>query len=134
LAHNGYIRYVRSLCEEGLQTGAHRPYIMYYYLGGKMVGMRRVNQQGTDPADTSPLDGQFRVVGDQLGSTTLVVGVDNQGNTEVVHREYYKPYGEVAYEYKAWHQPHRDIPTTFGYTGQRLDKEESGLMYYGARY
>ena len=83
-----------------------------------MVGMRRANQLDL----TS--NGQHRVVGDHLGSTTLVV--DTSSPPQVVHRQYYKPYGEVAYSAGS-------SRTTIGYTGQRLDTE-SGLMYYGARY
>lgn len=81
------------------------------------MGMRRVNQQGNS-------DGQFRIVGDHLGSTSLIV--DTSTPPQVVHRQYYKPYGEVARTYGS-------SRTTIGYTGQRLDGE-SGLMYYGARY
>ncbi len=63
--------YIGNLYEEEIPNGQNaRPYINYYMLSGKMVGMRRVNQQGNT-------DGQFRVVGDHLGSTSLVVDAGN---------------------------------------------------------
>ncbi len=83
-------------------------------------GMTKGNQ--ADPST----NGQYRVVGDMLGSTTLILSaVPGQAPT-VVYRGYYKPYGEVAF------QTGSSI-TSKGYTGQRADRE-SGLMYYGARY
>jgi len=67
---------------------------------------------------------QYRLVGDDLGSTTLTL--DTGSPPKVVYRAYYKPYGEVAFS-SGTNQ------TSKGYTGQRLDTS-SGLMYYGARY
>ncbi len=104
--------------EETLNSGSTPPYIVYYTLGGKMVGMRRANQPGINT------NGQFRVVGDQLGSTTLIIDTATVPN--VTQREYYKPYGEVAFSSGS-------SRTDKGFTGQRLDAS-SGLMYYGARY
>jgi len=46
-------------------------------------------------------------------------------------RQYYGPFGEVCFEYTTWHNS--ALPTTYAFTGQRLDSG-SGLMYYGARY
>jgi RHS repeat-associated protein len=89
---------------------------VYYYLGTKMVGERKGNY--------SSGNGQFRIVGDHLGSTTLTV--DIAFPPSVVYRAYYKPYGEVAFQSGT-------SLTSVGYTGQRLDGD-SGLMYYGARY
>jgi RHS repeat-associated protein len=109
--------YIGNLYEEEL-IGANHPHTIYYYLGAKMVAMKRVNY--------ATGNGQYRMVGDHLGSTTLIV--NSASTPSVVHRQYHKPYGEVA-----WESPQGGSLTTFGYTGQRLDKE-SGLMYYGARY
>ena len=110
--------YIGSLYEEEIPNGQNaRAYIVYYMLGQKLVGLRRANWQGQS-------NGQFRVVGDHLGSTTLIV--DTSAPPQVVQRQYYKPYGEVALSWGS-------SRTNIGYTGQRLDGE-SGLMYYGARY
>lgn len=109
--------YVGNLYEEELITNNdNHPYTVYYFLGGKMVGLRKANYATNN--------GQFRMVGDHLGSTTLVV--DTSSLPVVVSRQYYKPYGEVAWSSGA-------SQTSVGYTGQRLDMD-SGLMYYGARF
>ncbi len=110
--------YIGSFYEETLTGGSNPPYIVYYILGSKMVGMRRANQPGVNT------NGQFRVVGDQLGSTTLII--DTAPTPNVTQREYYKPFGEVAFTSGS-------SRTDKGFTGQRLDAS-SGLMYYGARY
>ena len=67
------------------------PYTSYYSFGGKLIGMRRANY--------SSGNGQFRIVGDHLGSTTLVV--DTASPPNVVQRQYAKPYGETAWQYTA---------------------------------
>jgi RHS repeat-associated protein len=64
------------------------------------------------------------MVGDHLGSTTLVL--DTSTPPQVIHRQYYKPYGEVAVQSGS-------SRTSIGYTGQRLD-QDSGLMFYNARF
>ncbi len=110
--------YIGSFYEETLTGGSNPPYIVYYMLGSKMVGLRRANQPGVNT------NGQFRVVGDQLGSTTLII--DTAPTPNVTQREYYKPFGEVAFTSGS-------SRTDKGFTGQRLDVS-SGLMYYGARY
>jgi RHS repeat-associated protein len=89
-------------------------------VGGKLVGMRRVNQ-----ADGQ--NGQYRIAGDHLGSTTLIV--DTSGPPQIVQRQYHKPYGEVAWQYTSG----GSSLTSINFTGQRLDAD-SGLMYYGARF
>lgn len=111
--------YISGLYEEVLSDANH-PYTNYYALGSKMVGLRKANY--SDPSS----NGQFRIVGDQLGSTTLLVDCSTPPN--VVNRQYYKPYGEVAFS-----TGNSGGLTSKGYTGQRLDAD-SGLMYYGARY
>ena len=110
--------YIGKFYEETLTGGTNPPYIVYYSLGGKAVGLRRANQ----PAG----NGQYRLVGDQLGSTTLLV--DTSSSPQVVQRQYYKPYGESAFQYTS-----NSSLTTQNFTGQRLDSG-SGLLYYGARY
>jgi RHS repeat-associated protein len=72
-------------------------------------------------------------VGDHLGSTTLVVDTAPPPEVapKVKYREYYKPYGEALVRYNGWADGF--TPTGVGFTGQRLD-DESGLMYFGARY
>lgn len=108
--------YVGNLYEEEVSATGSHPYTVYYFLGGKMVGLRKANYAINN--------GQFRMVGDHLGSTTLMV--DTSSPPTVVSRQYYKPYGEVAWSSGT-------SQTSIGYTGQRLDGS-SGLMYYGARF
>jgi RHS repeat-associated protein len=81
-----------------------------------MVGMRRANY----PSD----NGQQRMVGDQLGSTTLLI--DTSSTPVVLYRAYYKPWGEVSWQTGS-------SRTSVGFTGQRRD-EGTRLMYFGARY
>ena len=101
--------------EEELNSGA---YTVYYSFGGKGVGLRRGSQGSSN--------GQYRMVGDHLGGTTLLIDC---GNTpQVVQRQYYKPYGEIGWSWSA-----AGSLTSIGFTGQRLDSD-SGLMYYGARF
>ena len=85
---------------------------MLLSVGSKLVGMRRAHE-------ISDRNGQFRVVGDHLGSTTLVVNTASP--PEVWYREYYKPYGEALVQYSRW--ANGFTPTSVGFTGQRLDDE-----------
>jgi RHS repeat-associated protein len=110
--------YVGNLYEEQLTGSANPPYIVYYFLGGKAVGLRRANQTADN--------GQYRLVGDHLGSTTMLV--DTSSSPVVVQRQYHKPYGELTWQYTA-----NGSLTSVNYTGQRLDSD-SGLLYYGARF
>jgi RHS repeat-associated protein len=103
-------------------TTSTAPYTSYYSFGGKLVGMRRANYSGTN------VNGQFRMVSDHLGSSTLLVNA--AATPVVVSREYHKPYGEVAW---SGGSTQMTSLTSIGYTGQRSDTD-SGLMYYGARY
>jgi RHS repeat-associated protein len=97
-------------------TDSTPAYTSYYSFGGRVVGMRKQNYPTSN--------GQLRILGDHLGSSTLIV--DTAATPVVVHRQYYKPYGEAI-------PVSGSSQTSVGYTGQRLDVE-SGLMYYGARY
>jgi RHS repeat-associated protein len=117
--------YIGGLYEEELEdqgsndsTTSTTPYTSYYSFGGKTVGMRRVNY------DTG--NGQFRMVSDHLGSTTLLVNAS--ATPVVVSREYHKPYGEIGWSGGSA----MTNLTSVGYTGQRLDTD-SGLMFYNAR-
>jgi RHS repeat-associated protein len=112
--------YVSNLYEENISNPADStpPYTSYYYLNGKLVGMRHANQ--AEPT----MDGQVRAVGDHLGSATLLV--NSSAPPAVVERRYYKPYGEVAWQTGI-------SQTEIGYSGERLDGE-TGLIYYGARF
>lgn len=114
--------YISGLYEEDITPGSTTTqYTSYYTLGGKVVGMRKV--VGTTST-------QYRIVGDHLGSTSLIV--DAQPTPQVVQRTYHKPYGEVAWNWSASESGPTAL-TSMGYTGQRLEIE-SGLMYYGARF
>jgi RHS repeat-associated protein len=114
--------YIGGMYEEDITPGSSiTQYTSYYTFGGKLVGMRRV--VGTTST-------QYRMVGDHLGSTSLIV--DAQNTPAVVQRTYNKPYGEVAWSWS----PSGGGPTSLtsiGYTGQRLEAE-SGLMFYNARF
>jgi RHS repeat-associated protein len=115
--------YIGNLYEEDISNTSDPtpPYTSYYSFGGKLVGMRLANQ--SNPAT----DGQLRVVGDHLGSATLVIDTySGTGGPRVIHRQFYKPYGEVALSSGS-------SRTSVGYTGQRLDTD-SGLMFYNARF
>ncbi len=107
--------YIGGLYEEQLGNGS----INYYSFGGKGVGLRR--------SGWSSGNGQYRLVGDHLGSTTLLVDTATPPN--VVQRQYHKPYGEIAFQWTAG----GSSLTSVGFTGQRLDSD-TGLMYYGARF
>ena len=85
----------------------------YYYLGGQRVGLRQgvVGQAGT----------VYWLHADHLGSTSEV----STATASLSGRERYFPYGQVRYSSGT-------LPTTYNYTGQRLDG--TGLLFYGARY
>ena len=84
--------YIGALYEEQVNPTdlPHSAYTSYYFLGSRLVGLRRANQSNS---------GQYRLVGDHLGSTTLLV--DTSGPPTVVQRQYYAPYGTSAYQYTA---------------------------------
>jgi len=96
--------YVGGLYEEQLGSGS----INYYSFGGKGVGLRRLGWPSGN--------GQYRLVGDHLGSTTLLV--DTATPPTVVQRQYHKPYGEIAFQWTAG-----GSLTDVGFTGQRLDSD-----------
>jgi RHS repeat-associated protein len=85
----------------------------YYSVGGQRVAMRI---KGTL---TNPL---YYLVNDMQGGTSLVL--TSGGGVQAV--QLYAPYGAVRYSQGT-------VPTTYNYTGQRLDSE-TGLLYYGFRY
>jgi RHS repeat-associated protein len=62
------------------------------------------------------------LLNDDLGGTSLVL--TSGGGVQAV--QLYAPYGAVRYSQGT-------VPTTYNYTGQRLDSE-TGLLYYGFRY
>jgi RHS repeat-associated protein len=115
-------RLVGALLCAGNQCVSAPEYTSYYSFGGKLVGMRRVNAASGN--------GQFRMVGDHLGSTTLIV--DTASPPSVVQRQYHKPYGETAWQYTASSTGGGSL-TNVGYTAQRTDEDSSGLMFYNAR-
>ncbi len=129
LYHNSVTRtlYIGNLYEEDITPGHGKAYTSYYWFGGKLVGMRKVEEFSSK---------QYRVVGDRQGSTTLLVDTSTAPRPQVVQRTYYKPYGEVAWPAPALLPTAKVDPTKYtsiGYTGQRLEKE-SGLMNYGGRF
>jgi YD repeat-containing protein len=66
--------YIGTLYEEDITNGStgSSPYISYFYLGMKLVGMRRANQTAGN--------GQYRIVGDHLGSTSMIVDCSSPPN------------------------------------------------------
>jgi RHS repeat-associated protein len=111
------------LCAGSQCVGAPE-YASYYSFGNKLVGMRRVNAVSGN--------GQFRIVGDHLGSTTLIVDTSASPAPNVVQRQYHKPYGETAWQYTASSTGGESL-TNIGFTKQRTDEDSSGLMFYNAR-
>jgi RHS repeat-associated protein len=81
----------------------------YYSAGGQRVAMRT----------NSTLS---YLLSDALGSST--VALDSTGNTQAV--QLFAPYGTVRYSQGS-------MPTTYNFTGQRLDSQ-TGLLYYNFRY
>jgi hypothetical protein len=98
--------YVGSLYEEQLTDAAGRPYTVYSFLSGKLVGLRRGNRATGNR--------QYRLVGDHLGSTTLLV--DTSAPPQVAQRQYYSPYGEQALQAAG-----NTSLMSADFTGQRLD-------------
>jgi len=84
--------------------------VKYYYANGQRVAMR----EGSDTL--------HYLLTDHLGSTAITA--DSNGARVAELR--YKAWGENRYT-------DGTTPTTYRFTGQRLD-ESTGLMYYGARY
>ena len=115
-------RLVGALLCAGSKCTSTPEYTSYYTFGGTLVGMRRANATAGN--------GQFRIVGDHLGSTTLIV--DTASPPNVVQRQYHKPYGETAWQYTDT-STGGEILTNVGYTGQRTDEESTGLMFFNAR-
>jgi RHS repeat-associated protein len=114
--------YIGGLYEEEVTNQANPPYTVYYSFIGKLVGMRRANHQAGDE--------QFRMVGDHLGSTTLIL--DTATTPNVLQRQYHKPYGETAWQHTATSTGGESL-TNIGYTGQRSDEVSTGLMFYNAK-
>jgi RHS repeat-associated protein len=81
----------------------------YYNTGSQRVAMRTGSTL-------------YYLLNDDLGGTSLVL--TSGGGVQAV--QLYAPYGAVRYSQGT-------IPTTYNYTGQRLDSE-TGLLYYGFRY
>ncbi len=105
--------YLGQWYEESQSVSRSRVRTNYYYLGGQRVALRQgaVGQAGL----------VYWLHGDHLGSTSEV----STATGSLYGRERYYPYGQVRYTWGS-------LPTTYNYTGQRLDY--TGLLYYGARY
>src|SRR5260370_848485 len=81
----------------------------YYNINGQRVSMRT----------NSTLS---YLLSDELGSSTIAL--TSTGSTQAV--QLFAPYGSVRYSQGT-------MPTTYNFTGQRLDSQ-TGLLYYGFRY
>ena len=62
------------------------------------------------------------LLSDPLGSNTVALNSTGQ----VIALQHYSPYGTVDYSWG-------NMPTSYGFTGQRLDSQ-TGLLYYNFRY
>jgi len=89
----------------------------YYYLAGQRIAMRR-GVNGPGPAHQE----LYYLHTDHLGSTSEVTS--ESAPVARIAQERYYPYGGVRWG---------GAPTSYNFTGQRLDKQ-TGLLYYGARY
>ncbi|MES4787537.1 MAG: hypothetical protein C4294_19055 [Nitrospiraceae bacterium] len=105
--------YIGQWYEERQSVSKGRVLTSYYYLGGQRVALRQgaVGQAGV----------VYYLHADHLGSTSEV----STATASLSGRERYFPYGQVRYTWGS-------LPTTYNFTGQRLDG--TGLLYYGARY
>ena len=106
--------YIGQWYEESQSPSRGRVRTNYYYLGGQRVALRQgvVGQAGE----------VYWLHADHLGSLSEV----STGSTSLYGRQRYYPYGQVRYQWGS-------LPTTYNFTGQRLDGD-TGLLYYGARY
>jgi RHS repeat-associated protein len=100
-------------------TGGEVGITKYYYAGATRVALQR--------SGFATSNGVLYLFGDHLGSTSLVANAD--GTPFTCSEQRYKPWGEQRYPAPG----DCTLPTTFQYTGQRI---ESGLSiyYYGARW
>src|SRR5260370_41362971 len=94
---------------ETVITGGTPTTTKYYSANGQRVAMRT----------NSTLS---YLLADALGSST--VALDSTGATQAV--QLFAPYGSARYSQGT-------IPTTYNFTGQRLDSQ-TGLLYYNSRY
>jgi hypothetical protein len=94
---------------ETVITGGTPTTTKFYSVGGQRLAMR------TSTTLTYLLS-------DALGSST--VALDSTGTTQAV--QLFAPYGTVRYSQGT-------MPSTYNFTGQRLDSQ-TGLLYYNARY
>jgi RHS repeat-associated protein len=97
--------------------GAAATETKYYYAAGQRVAMR---------VDDGSTDVVSYLHGDHLGSTTLAT--DENGVEVPGSRTLYYPYGE-----ERWSASGGDLPTDYGFTGQRQE-QELGLYDYNARF
>lgn len=95
---------------------------LYYYANGKRIAMRRLVG-----AERIPEGYFYWLLDDHLGSTAVVT--DEEGN--LYSEIHYKPYG------KDWYDVGDPAPTTYRFTGQRVESSLGGLagLYdYKARW
>jgi RHS repeat-associated protein len=112
LAMRTYTKVRRPQFQSGGTPPAGHTWRVYYYADDDRIAMREI----TNSSDTLSY-----LISDHLGSSSVTI---NSSGT-VTARQYFKPWGEIRYSTGV-------TPTRFGFTGQRLD--ETGLMFYGARY
>ena len=94
---------------ETVLTGGMITPTKYYNVNGQRVAMKT----------NSTLS---YLLSDELGSSTIVL--TSSGSTQAV--QLFAPYGSIRYSQGT-------MPTTYNFTGQRLDSQ-TGLLYYGFRY
>jgi RHS repeat-associated protein len=86
----------------------------YYYAGSQRVAMRE---------KAFGQEAVYLLHGDHLGSTTVVSTLSGG----FVSSQHYKPWGEVRHAVG-------ELPTDYGFTGQRSEMDGIGLYYYNARW
>jgi len=106
-----YYRQITTLDESAIPAVETTEWEKYYYAGSVRLAMREDS------------DSPLYLVGDHLGSTSLVINTSGQ---EVAKRSYL-PFGET------WGVSATELPTDYTYTGQR-EAAEIGLKYYVARW
>lgn len=91
-------------------SGGTTTTLKYYSLNGQRLAVR----QGSNALSY--------LINDLLGSTSVAVSASGS----IVAAQLYWPYGEVGFHWDT-------MPTTYNFTGQRLDSE-TGLLYFNFRY
>ena len=108
----GQVHYSQTLTA----PAAGETWTSYYSAGARRVALR------VQDGDTASESVSY-LFGDHLGSTSVIA--DGSGN--LVAELGYLPWGELRFETGA-------SPTQYGYTGQYSEMDDTGLLFYNARW